>query len=300
MILSASRRTDIPTYYSDWFMNRLKEEYALTRNPMNRSQISKIILSPETIDCIVFWTKDAANILDKLPQMDKMGYSYYFQFTLTPYGEDIERNLRDKPDIVKTFQQLSKSIGRDRVLWRYDPILLNASLTLNYHVEQFETLCNQLCNYTNICTISFVDLYVRLNKAVKYNLLREITKAEMLQLAEKLFEIGRKYGIELRACSEKLDLSGVGIHSASCIDKSIVEHICGHIIAAKPDRNQRPSCGCIQSVDIGVYNTCKNGCIYCYANHSDISIDENYSKHNPGSELLIGTVGADDKITLIR
>src|SRR5665647_2342080 len=116
MILSASRRTDIPAYYSEWFMNRLQSGYVLTRNPMNHAQISKITLSPDVVDCTVFWTKDPVNMLGKLPLLDKMGYKYYFQFTLTPYGKDIERSLRDKSLIIETFIHLSKIIGKDRVL----------------------------------------------------------------------------------------------------------------------------------------------------------------------------------------
>ena len=296
MILSASRRTDIPAYYSEWFMNRLQSGYVLTHNPMNHAQISRITLSSDVVDCTVFWTKDPANMLGKLPFLDKMGYKYYFQFTLTPYGKDIERSLRDKSLIIETFMHLSKIIGKDRVLWRYDPIILNDKLTINYHHEMFEALCRQLCNYTNVCTISFVDMYSKLDKAVKGNMIREITESEMIQLATIFSEIGCKYGLELRACSEKVDLSSYGIYPASCIDKSTIEKACGYTIDVKSDANQRTGCGCIQSIDIGVYNTCKNGCVYCYANYSNTSVEKNCAKHNPYSDILIGTVGLNEKI----
>lgn len=300
MILSASRRTDIPAYYSEWFLNRLKEGYVLSRNPMNHSQISKIILSPYIIDCIVFWTKDPANMMDKFPEMNAMGYHYYFQFTITPYDREMEHNLRDKSEIANTFIQLSKAIGKDRTLWRYDPIILNEALTLDYHATMFETLCRQLCDYTNICTISFVDLYSKLNKAVKGNIVREITKAEMISLAEQLVKIGRTYEIEIRACSEMIDFTNIGIQPASCIDRRTIEKVCGYSIEAKSDKNQRPGCGCIQSVDIGAYNTCRNGCVYCYANHGSNAIENNWFRHNHKADLLIGTVGADEKIILKR
>ncbi len=130
MIVSASRRTDIPCYYSDWLINRLKEGFVLTRNPMNYSQVSRISLSPDVVDCIVFWTKDAKNIIPHLKIIDNMGYKYYFQFTLTPYDYTIEKNLRDKKDIVNTFIELSNLIGKERVLWRYDPIILNNRLSM--------------------------------------------------------------------------------------------------------------------------------------------------------------------------
>lgn len=296
MILSASRRTDIPGYYSKWFMNRLKAGYALTRNPMNLSQVSRITLSPETIDCIVFWTKDPADMLDKLPQLDALGYSYYFQFTLTPYGKDIERNLRDKMDIAETFRQLSRALGKGKLLWRYDPIVLNDKCTEDYHYKNFTALCRELEGYTDICTISFVDIYHKINKSVKESILRDITEEQMHRVAAGFCEIGRSYGIELQACCERADLSVDGVKPAACIDKELITRICGHSITAAKDKSQRPGCGCIQSVDIGVYNTCKNGCIYCYANHSDESIHKNCLRHDPYSDILIGTVEKSEKI----
>lgn len=290
MILSVSRRTDIPCYYSEWFMNRLKAGYVMTKNPMNPSQVRRIDLSPQLIDCIVFWTKDPLNIMDKLPQLDAMGYHYYFQFTLTPYGKDIEGNLRGKDEIAETFRQLSLRIGKDKVLWRYDPIILNNEITAEYHRENFEQLCCKLHGYTNTCTISFADIYKKLSRNVKEHILRPIAEEQMHELAAIFSGIGNRYEIKLRACCENVDLSDDGILQASCIDKEIVEQICGHEIMANRDISQRLGCGCYQSVDVGVYNTCRNGCVYCYANHSDASIDKNMSLHNPNSDILIGTI----------
>jgi hypothetical protein len=183
------------------------------------------------------------------------------------------------------------------MVWRYDPILINESITPEYHLRSFEELCSQLNGYTNICTISFVDLYHKLSKTVKDNVIKEIPEEQMHHLAAELSGIAAKHGIELRACCEKNDFSADGVKPAACIDKELVEHICGHALSIGKDKNQRPGCGCIQSVDIGVYNTCKNGCVYCYANHSAASIDKNYQKHNPYSEILIGEVDGYEKIT---
>lgn len=306
MILSVSRRTDIPSYYSEWFMNRLKAGYVLTRNPMNASQISRLKLSPEVIDCIVFWTKDPSPLMDKLTLIGEMGYRFYIQFTLTPYGRELEKNLRSKEEIIDTFIRLSQEIGKEKVLWRYDPIILNDLFTISYHREKFEELCNRLKDFTDICAISFVDLYPKLkhkinkipnNSLSTHNLLREISDEEIQELAGILSEIGRQYGIELRACSERINLEPYGVRAASCIDQATIEKICGYPIDGKADKNQRPYCGCIQSIDIGVYNTCRNGCLYCYANHSDTSVDKNYRSHDPASEILIGTVNPYDKVT---
>ncbi len=291
MILSASRRTDIPCFYSDWFMNRLKEGFALYRNPMNHSQICRVSLKPEEIDGIVFWTKDPDPMLDKLERLDTMGYPYYFQFTLTPYDKSIESNLRDKKEILTTFRQLSGRLGKHRVLWRYDPIILNEALTMEFHLNKFDYLCRELAGCTEICTISFVDNYQKLGRRVKEEVIKDITEGHMHQLAASMAETARPYGIELRACCEEVDLSPDGVKAASCIDKGVIERIVGHPVTVRRDKSQRLHCGCMQSVDIGAYNTCRNGCIYCYANHSEASIRENLTRHHSESPFLIESNG---------
>lgn len=296
MILSVSRRTDIPSYYSEWFMNRLKAGYVLTKNPMNPAQVSRVTLSPENVDCIVFWTKDPANIMDKLSLLDELGYYYYFQFTLTPYGKELERNLRKKEEIIETFHSLAAKLGKERVIWRYDPIIINEELTCDYHMEEYEKLCRELHEDTRLCIISFVDLYQKISPSVKDKVVRVISEEIMYRLAADLAQIGNRYGIELHACCEKLDLTGAGIKSAACIDRELIERIIGRPLSTKKDRNQRTGCGCYQSVDIGAYNTCLHGCIYCYANHSDASIQRNYRMHDASSEIMIGRVEEGAKI----
>ena len=287
MILSASRRTDIPCYYSEWFLNRLQAGYVLSKNPMNPAQIKRISLSPDEIDCIVFWTKDPLNMMDRLPLIDKLGYRYYFQFTLNPYGKDIEANLRDKADIVETFKQLSEHISSDRLVWRYDPIIINEKYTVEYHLSSFAAACRQLQGYTKRCIISFVDDYKKLSKAVRDFIIRDISEDTQHYLAGRFANIAAGYGIELRACCEKLDFTTDGVKPAACIDKELIENICGYELNLKKDKNQRSGCTCAESTDIGIYNTCKNGCIYCYANHSDASINKNYLKHRPDADILI-------------
>lgn len=292
MIISASRRTDIPCHYSRWFINRLNAGYVLSRNPMNHRQISRIDLSPDVIDCIVFWTKDAQNIMDKLPILDGLGYKYYFQFTLTPYDSSIERNLRNKSDIEDTFIELSKIIGKERVLWRYDPLILNDVLDITYHKKQFERMCDKLHNFTEIVTISFVDMYSK----IKTKSIRPTSKEEMAEISIFMSKCAKEYGLTIKACCENINLQIYGIQKASCIDKDVIERILGEKLNIVADKNQRDSCGCFKSFDIGAYNTCKNGCIYCYANYSDSSVAKNCSKHNPMGELLIGEVIDDEKI----
>ena len=294
MILSASRRTDIPAYYSEWFINRLQAGFVLTRNPMNHVQVSKIILDPEVIGCIVFWTKDPLNMLDKLDVIDRLGYKYYFQFTVTPYDKSVEKGLRNKEEIIKTFCELSDRIGKDKVIWRYDPIILNDMFSLSYHKEQFTRLCSKLGRYTGQCIISFVDIYSKL----RTDILREISMDEMIELGKMVSSIAKDFGITVKACCEKEFLYEYGIKQAHCIDKELIENICGYSPDLKRDKNQRDSCGCYESIDIGAYNTCRNGCVYCYANYSSVSVENNIKRHDPQGELLIGRVGDNDKITV--
>jgi len=292
MIISASRRTDIPAYYSEWLINRLRAGFVLARNPMNHAQVSKVILSPDVVDCIVFWTKDPLNMLDKLDIIDELGYKYYFQFTVTPYDKPVEKGLRDKDEIIKTFCELSGRIGKDKVLWRYDPIILNDMFDLKFHKERFSRLCRKLSKHTTQCIISFVDMYPKL----KTDILREISMDEMIELGKMISSVAKEFGIAVKACCEKPFLYEYGIEQAHCIDKTLIESICGYSLDIKRDRNQRNSCGCYESVDIGTYNTCRNGCIYCYANYSSKSVENNVKRHDPEGELLIGQVGDNDKI----
>ena len=157
MILSVSRRTDIPAYYSAWFLNRLAEGFVLVPNPHNPRQLSRIPLSPETVDCIVFWTKNPAPMLDALPRIEAAGYPFYFQFTLTPYGPRTEPGLPPKEELVRAFWALSRRLGPKRVVWRYDPVMVDGRYPTAWHLERFEALCNALEGAAERCVFSFVD-----------------------------------------------------------------------------------------------------------------------------------------------
>lgn len=292
MIISASRRTDIPAYYPEWFMKRIRTGFVLTRNPMNRAQLSRIPLSPDVVDCIVFWTKDAANIMPHLDELDARGFNYYFQFTLTPYGRDLERNLRPKADIMDTFAALSKRVGRQRVVWRYDPIVVNDTYTVERHKAEFSRMCRRLAPYTDTVVISFVDMYPKL----KTDAVRPIDAIEAAQLAEFIGKIAKECGITAAACCETADLTKFGITRSSCIDRGRIEKICGCAVDLAADKNQRPGCGCAASVDIGAYNTCLNGCVYCYATDSFASARRRYDSHRPDGELLVGAAADGEKI----
>lgn len=295
VIISASRRTDIPSYYSEWFLNRIREGYVYVRNPMNYHQISKISLSPDVVDGIVFWTKNPGPMMEKLPLLDP--YMYYFQFTVNSYGQDIERNLPSKNRvIIPTFRELSNRIGRERVIWRYDPILLTEKYTIQYHLMYFEEIAKRLSGYTSKCVISFVDLYRNIQGNMKELGMLPMGTKEMRMLAEKLAHIGNRYHIAIETCAEEIPLEQFGIAHGHCIDGSLFEKLLGQRLDFSKDKNQREACGCMASIDIGMYSTCRNGCRYCYANHSENMLKASISRHNPRSPLILGDVGEDDVV----
>lgn len=296
MILSVSRRTDVPNYYSEWFINRIREGFLYVRNPINLHQISKISLSPEVVDCIVFWTKNPLNMLDKLDLLKE--YQYYFQFTITGYGKDVEPNIPDKrKTIIPTFCKLSEKIGKERVIWRYDPIFLNDRYTVEYHLKAFEEIAGKLCNYTEKVIISFVDLYDKTKRNAADLNITAMTESQMVEVAQKMAKIAEKYHLVIETCAEHIDLQKYGIAHGSCIDLRLIERLTGGTIKAEKDKNQRAECGCIQSVEVGTYNTCKNGCRYCYANYNTKRVEDGVSQYDSNSPLLCGSVGEEDKVT---
>ena len=296
MILSVSRRTDIPNYYSEWFINRMKDGFLYVRNPMNIHQVSKIMLSPDIIDCIVFWTKNPKPMLDKLDALKE--YKYYFQFTLTGYGRDVEKGLpHKKKEVIPIFKELSKKIGSEKVIWRYDPIFFNENYTKEYHINAFSQIAEELEGYTHRCVISFVDFYAKNRKGMEELKLQETKERQLVSFSGKLQEVALAKGIEVFSCAEKIDLSECGIKHGSCIDKNIIEEITGCKIEVSKDKNQREECGCVESVDVGSYNTCLNGCKYCYANFSEKAVRNNVKKCDVNSPLLCGNIEDIDKIT---
>ena len=248
MIVSASRRTDIPALFSQWFYNRLEKGFVLLRNPYNPMQVGRISLTPDRVDGFVFWTKNAAPMLENIHKLD--AFQYYFQYTITPYGRDVERNLPDKHEvIIPAFQRL----GADKAVWRYDPVFINERYTVDYHIRAFTKLCEELEGCTHKAIISFVDSYRGVDLSPLH--IRPLTPEQQREFAQQLAGIAASHGIELSACAEDL-----GIARSCCVDGRMFG------VTRPKDRNQRGLCGCMESVDIGAYSTCTNGCVYCYAN----------------------------------
>ncbi len=297
MIISATRRTDIPSFYGEWFINRLKEGYVLIQNPYNENRYSWANLSREAVDIILFWTKNPLPFFKYLDTIEDMKYPYCFHFTLTPYGKDVEKGLPNKQDLIESFITLSKRIGKNNMIWRYDPIFLDDKHTIEYHKKMFSNMAKQLAPYANRCIVSFIDNYknvmTRMGKDPTYNM----TTENMHSLAEVISNIAKEHSLPIFTCAEKIDVSKFGIVPGACIDKSSIEDILQAPINCKRDKNQRDECLCIESIDIGTYNCCANGCNYCYALQSEESSINNMKKHNPLSPVLIGEVNPNAIIT---
>lgn len=266
------------------------------RNPMSFHQISKIKLTPDVVDGIVFWTKNPAPILGQLDKLND--YKYYFQFTITPYGKDAEPNLPMKNvEVLATFKRLSDMIGADKVIWRYDPIMINTKYTVEYHIQAFEKIAKELHDYTRKVTISFIDDNYRV---VKHNIkklaLLDFPNKTQFELSSTLATIAHNCGLSIDTCAEEIDLQRFGIEHARCIDDRLLEKLLDYNLNLDKDKTQRLECGCIASIDIGMYNTCRNGCLYCYANYSQNTVTKNFAKHNPLSPLIVGDVVDGDKI----
>lgn len=295
MILFVSGRCDIPAFYSDWFFNRLHEGYVDVRNPYNEHQISRIILDGNFIDCILFCTKDPSPMLDRL---DEISFPFLFHVTLTGYHKDIEPGIPDKRKIIQAVKQLSEKIGKERVIIRYDPILLSPRYQPVYHEKAFASLCEQLQGYVDTYIISFIDLYKNTRKNAARIRLREMTESQMTEIGKRIGQVASRYQVHVQTCAEQIDLHAYGITKGLCIGRDDLKRRLGQDIRLPIGKGVRDTCGCLPTVDIGDYNACAHYCAYCYANYDEKRIRENMRKHDPKSSVLIGHIHAEDHIAI--
>ena len=292
MILNISGRTDIVAFYSEWLMNRLKEGYVDVRNPFNPKMVSRIMM--EDVDLLFFCTKNPIPILDKIKDIKK---KMYFHITLTPYKKDIEPNVPDKKEIIEAIKKLSKIIGKENIVIRFDPIFINEKYTIDYHVKAFDKVCELLDGYTNKILISFIDDYknVRNNyKSLKY---KELKEENYKTIGIKFSTSAKKHNILVHTCAEEKNLVEYGFIKDECMSKELAFKLTGKIYKKWNGRKNVP-CKCIEMADIGVYNSCKHFCKYCYANFDEKKVFDNFNKHNPKSSLLIGELEKDDIIKI--
>lgn len=294
-IISVSRRTDIPAFYADWFMGRVRSGYCTVPNPFNPNQISRVSLKPSDVTAFVFWTRNPKPLMKYLPELDQMGFHYYFQYTIIGYPREIDPYSPTAEEGLQTLRELSSMIGRDRVVWRYDPILLSDITPHRWHEERLSYLIGGLKSHTKRLVISFVDQYnknrPRLNNRINDTDVRlgpDAFEPEAYRgLAEFIGKEAVKAGIEVRTCAEAMDLSQYGIYKGKCIDDALISAITSDTLKLQKDPFQRKLCGCVVSKDIGVNNTCLFGCAYCYATSNIGAAEINYKRHDPASPSLI-------------
>ncbi len=294
MIINTGGRTDIVQYYTDWLLRRFSEGYALSRNPLFPGKVSRYALTPELVDCVVFCSKNYKPVLPHLHEITDR-FPAYFYYTITAYGKDVEPGVPGIAESMETLAKLSGVVGKERVAWRYDPVLLTKDYTIERHFATFERMAEKLAPHIDRCIFSFVEMY----KKVEYNMPELIIMSErdMDTLAKGLGAIARRHGIFIQTCGINGDFSRYGIHPAGCMTLDILGGANGIDFKSLKHKGARQGCHCIETRDIGAYDSCPNGCKYCYANKNPQKAIENYKAHDPASPLLIGKVKPDDIIT---
>lgn len=294
MIVNTGGRTDTVQYYSEWLLRRFEEGYALSRNPLFPRKISHLELSPDVVDCVVFCSKNYRPILPRLHEITDRFNSYCY-YTITAYGRDVEPGVPSINESMQTLIELASIVGPQRVAWRYDPVLFTKRYTVERHLETFDRMARTLAPHIDRCIFSFVEIYEK----VKYNMpeLVMLTEESMDKLARGMGEIAAQYGIYLQTCGTDGDFSRYGIHPSGCMTLDILGAANNVEFRTLKHKGMRHGCHCIESRDIGAYDTCPNGCKYCYANKDPRKAAENFKLHDPTSPLLLGSVRPDDEIT---
>jgi hypothetical protein len=296
MIISASRRTDIPAFYSEWLIKRTRAGYCTVPNPFNKKQVSRVSLAPEEVDVIVFWTRNPRPLFPWLDELDRRGFRYYFQYTLLGYPRALDPKTPSENFSVSTFRRLADRIGSTRLIWRYDPIVFTTQTPPEYHLAAYRRICEILKGYAHHSVISLMDDYpkIRRRMAELDSYSAALTPPSALPHDEPdamlsgMATVASENGMKIVSCAEERDLSALGICAGKCVDDEYIREVF-HIEAAhQKDPSQRKACGCVLSKDIGMYDTCLFGCRYCYATNSFERARANYADHDPDSPSLIG------------
>ena len=292
MIINTGQRTDIPAFFSEWFVNRLREGFVLVRSPYDARTVTRYKLTPDVVDVIGFCTKNPAPMLPHMHLLEPFGQFWYV--TITPYGKEIEPRVPDKRQVLESFRTLSKIVGPDSMGWRYDPIFLSDTYTFDYHLDAFERMARELSGYTRTAVISFVDLYQKTKR--NFPEVREVPREERIKLGKAMIEIGRKYGMTIRPCAEGNELEPYGADCRGCMTIPMYEKAIGCRLNVPRFVPSRKECACYLSADIGAYNTCGHLCRYCYANYDADSVRRNMAAHDPSSPLLVGHLLPTDQV----
>lgn len=285
MILNTGNRTDIPAFYSEWFYNRIREGYVMTRNPYYPEQVLRYRLDPEVVDILCFCSKNPGPMLGRLDELDR--FRQFWFVTITPYGRDVEPYVPEWEAVAESFCRLSERLGREAVSWRYDPVFISERYPVSFHLESFEKMAERMKGAADHCVISFIDLYEKTKR--NFPNVREVRKEEREQIGQEFVRIGKKYGIGIRSCCEGTDLVPYSVDASGCMTKDVLERAIGCVLEVSGKGNaKREGCDCLLGSDIGMYNTCGHGCLYCYANYDRKTVEQNIKRHDPKSPFLIG------------
>ncbi len=269
MILSASRRTDIPAFHGEWLLDRLNKGTVTVANPFNPKMQREISLNKEDIDGFVFWTRYPLPFFPCLDFIEKQKIPYYFLFTLNDYPGWLEPGIPDFKDAFSALKKLHSRIEKNRIIWRYDPVIWSADTDISFHKKNFSRLAKMISPYVFRVVVSFLDWYPKVVRRFdrSQHFIRDIRKypERYEEITFYFSEESRKNGLEIQICAENPADKWNSIKNGKCVDEQLFNRQFGLDIAYKKDRSQRPHCLCQQSVDIGTYGTCDFGCLYCYA-----------------------------------
>lgn len=288
MVLNVSGRTDIVAFYSEWFVNRYKEGYVDVRNPFNPKLINRINFN--NVDLILFCTKNPIPLLNYIKDIH---HPFLIHVTLTPYGRDIEPNVPPKGTIIEAIKQLSKIVGIDNIYIRYDPVFISEKYNLDYHKKMFDKLCTSLNGYIKKIIISFIDDYKNVRKNYQILKIKEFTDNDYKEIGLSFSKIAKCNNMTVQTCFEDNNLVEYGFNRGECLSHELAFKLTGKTFNSWKAR-KNGKCKCVEMVDIGVYNTCKHFCKYCYANYDEMSVNKNYNKHDKNSSLLIGKIESSD------
>jgi hypothetical protein len=279
-------RTDIPAFYSEWFINRIRAGYVLVRNPYRQDWITCYELNPDVVDCIAFCTKNPAPMLKYMEEVKP--FNQYWFVTITPYGKDAEPNVPPKEKVMNDLISLSEIVGINCISWRYDPIFIDSTYTVERHISDFEEMCKKLSGYTRVCVISFIDLYEKVIR--NFPQVRAVSQNERITIGKAFSEIGQRYGITIKACAEGNDLAPYGVDCYGCMTQETFETAIGCSLDIPKKKSQRAECSCVLGTDIGAYDTCAHFCRYCYANTNRENVRRNIRLHDPNSPFIVGNL----------
>jgi len=291
-IVSASRRTDIAAFYSEWLINRVRAGYCDVPNPMNPRQVSRVSLKPDDVAAIVFWTRNPKPLLRHLDELDNRGLRYYFQYTVLNNPKEIDPKVPRVADALSTFKELAERIGPSRVIWRYDPIFFTTATPPSFHVDSYSSIADALRGFTLRSVISIVDIYNKIKLRVEALSRQgivpvECNEAELGRTMVEMVNAAKRNDMEITSCAEQIDLSRYGVKPGKCVDDALISKVFNIHVNHQKDPAQRMACGCVMSRDIGMYDSCLFNCAYCYATSSIARALVRFKSHQQTGPSLI-------------